>query len=87
MPVDDNEILPAVVVDVDESDAPTYEALFVHQSRLRSKILELAFAQRTLSDTQKQVQIGTLAPIEVVRAQSTVATDQQTLTLALTNLE
>ena len=32
---------------------------------------------KTLSDTQKQVQIGTLAPIEVVRAQSTVATDQQ----------
>src|SRR5208283_346956 len=30
---------------------------------------------------------GTLAPIEVVRAQSTVASNQQTLTLALTNLE
>jgi outer membrane protein TolC len=28
-----------------------------------------------------------LAPIEVVRAQSTVATDQQTLTVALTNLQ
>lgn len=47
----------------------------------------LAFAQKTLSDTQKQVQIGTLAPIEVVRAQSTVATDQQQLTLAKTTLE
>ena len=47
----------------------------------------LAFAQKTFSDTKKQVEIGTLAPIEVVRAQSTVATDQQTLTLALTNLQ
>src|SRR5581483_1398707 len=47
----------------------------------------LAFAQKTLSDTQKQVQIGTLAPIEVVRAQSTVATDQQRVTVARTNLE
>ncbi len=48
---------------------------------------QLAFAQKTLSDNQKQVEIGTLAPIEVVRAQSTVATNQQTLTVALTNLE
>ena len=47
----------------------------------------LAFAQKTLSDNKKQVEIGTLAPIEVVRAQSTVASDQQTLTLALTNLQ
>ena len=47
----------------------------------------LAFAQKTLSDTKKQVEIGTLAPIEVVRAQSTVASDQQTLTLALTDLQ
>jgi outer membrane protein TolC len=47
----------------------------------------LAFAQKTLSDTQKQVQIGSLAPIEVVRAQSTVATDLQALTLAQTNLQ
>ena len=38
----------------------------------------LAFAQKTLSDTKKQVEIGSLAPIEVVRAQSTVAQDQQT---------
>src|SRR4051812_3695474 len=47
----------------------------------------LAFAQKTLSDTQKQVQIGTLAPIESVRAQNTVATDQQNLVQAQTNLD
>jgi outer membrane protein len=47
----------------------------------------LAFAERTLSDTKKQVEIGTLAPIEVVRAQSTVASDQQTLTVAKTDLQ
>jgi outer membrane protein len=47
----------------------------------------LALAQKTLSDNQKQVQIGTLAPIEIVRAQSVVATDQQALTTARTNLE
>ncbi|HET7442534.1 MAG TPA: TolC family protein, partial [Terriglobales bacterium] len=47
----------------------------------------LALAQKTLSDNKKQVQIGTLAPIEVVRAQSTVATNQQSLIVAQTNLE
>ncbi|MGD1024681.1 MAG: TolC family protein [Candidatus Sulfotelmatobacter sp.] len=47
----------------------------------------LAFADKTLSDTKKQVEIGSLAPIEVVRAQSTVAQDQQALTIALTNLQ
>jgi outer membrane protein len=47
----------------------------------------LAFAEKTLSDTKKQVEIGSLAPIEVVRAQSTVAQDQQALTIALTNLQ
>jgi outer membrane protein TolC len=47
----------------------------------------LAFAQKTLSDTQKQVEIGSLAPIEVVRAQSTVAQDQQAVTQAQINLQ
>lgn len=47
----------------------------------------LALAQKTLSDNKKQVEIGTLAPIEVVRAQSVVATNQQTLIVAQTNLQ
>ena len=47
----------------------------------------LALAQKTLEDNKKQVQIGTLAPIEVVRAQSAVATVQQSLIVAQTNLE
>jgi len=47
----------------------------------------LALAEKTLSDNQKQVQIGTLAPIEVVRAQSTVATNQQSVIVAQTSLE
>jgi outer membrane protein TolC len=44
-------------------------------------------AEKTLSDNQKQVEIGTLAPIEVVRARSVVATNQQSLIVARTNLE
>jgi outer membrane protein len=47
----------------------------------------LALANKTLSDNQKQVEIGTLAPIEVVRARSVVATNQQALIVAQTNLQ
>src|SRR5579864_347386 len=47
----------------------------------------LAFAQKTLSDNKKQVEIGSLAPIEVVRAQNTVAADQENLIQAQTNLD
>ena len=47
----------------------------------------VALAEKTLSDNKKQVEIGTLAPIEVVRAQSVVATNQQSLILAQTTLQ
>ena len=47
----------------------------------------LTLANKTLSDNQKQVEIGTLAPIEVVRARSVVATNQQQLIVAQTNLQ
>jgi len=47
----------------------------------------LAFAQKTLTDNEKAVQVGTLPPIQVVSAQSTVASNQQALTVAQTNLE
>jgi outer membrane protein len=48
---------------------------------------QMFFAQETLANTKVQVQIGSLSPIEVVRAESAIATDQQSLTVALTNLE
>jgi outer membrane protein TolC len=47
----------------------------------------VALAEKTLSDNKKQVEIGTLAPIEVVRAQSAVASSQQDLIVAQTNLQ
>jgi outer membrane protein TolC len=45
----------------------------------------LALAQKTLSDNKRQVEIGTLAPIEVVRAESEVAARQQDLIVAQTS--
>jgi outer membrane protein len=75
-----------ITTTVDQIENMYWDLVYAYEN-VRVQKEQLAFAQRTLSDNQKQVQIGTLAPIEVVRAQSTVASDQQTLTLALTNLE
>lgn len=57
-----------------------YEDVKVQQTALE-------FAQRTLSDNKKQVEIGSLAPIEVVSAQSSVATATQKLITSQTNLQ
>jgi outer membrane protein TolC len=64
-----------------------YWALVDAYENARVQNESLAFAQKTLSDTKKQVEIGSLAPIETVRAQSTVAQDQQLVTTAQTNLQ
>jgi len=54
---------------------------------VRVKERSLALAQKTLSDNRKQVEIGTLAPIEITRAESAVATGQQDLIVSQTNLQ
>src|SRR5262249_58377672 len=54
---------------------------------VKVKEQSLALAQKTLSDSEKQVKIGTLAPIEIVRAQSSVAQAQQDLLTSRTNLQ
>jgi outer membrane protein len=46
----------------------------------------IASSQKLYDDNKKQVEIGTLAPIEVIRAQAEVASDQQTLVVAQTNV-
>ncbi len=71
---------------VDQIENIYWDLVYAYEN-VRVQKEQLTFAQKTLSDNQKQVEIGTLAPIEVVRAQSTVASDQQTLTVALTNLQ
>ena len=53
--------------------------------KVQQRALELA--DKTLSDTQKQVEIGTLAPITVVQSQSSVATAKQNLIVSQTNLQ
>lgn len=53
---------------------------------LKARKDELATAQALFEDNKKQVQIGTLAPIEVTRAESQVYSAQQDLLISQTNL-
>ena len=46
----------------------------------------LALAQKLYEDNQKQVEIGTLAPIEVVRAEAQLASSQQDLIVSETRV-
>ncbi len=75
-----------ITTTVDQIENMYWDLVYAYEN-VRVQKEQLAFAQKTLSDNKKQVEIGTLAPIEVVRAQSTVASDQQILTVALTNLQ
>ncbi len=75
-----------IITTVDQIENIYWNLVFAYEN-VKVQQEAVAFAQKTLSDTKKQVDIGTLAPIQVVGAQSTVATDQQALTVAQTNLE
>lgn len=47
---------------------------------------EIALADKTYSDNKKQVDVGTLAPLEIVQAEAQVATAQQALIVAQTTV-
>jgi outer membrane protein len=75
-----------VLTTVDQIENLYWNLVYAYEN-VRVQQEALAFAQKTLSDNQKQVEIGSLAPIEVVRAQNSVAADQQNLIQAQTNLD
>ena len=75
-----------IITTVDQIENMYWNLVYAYEN-VKVEKEALAFAQRTMSDTQKQVQIGSMAPIQVVGAQSTVAGDQQALILAETNLQ
>jgi outer membrane protein TolC len=75
-----------IITTVDDIENMYWDLVYAYEN-VRVRQESLAFSEKTLSDTKKQVEIGSLAPIETVRAQSTVAADQQAVTVAKTNLQ
>jgi outer membrane protein len=75
-----------LITTVDQIENIYWDLVYAYED-VRVQQEAVAFAQKTLADTKKQVQFGTLPPIQVVSAENTVASDQQALILAQTNLD
>src|ERR1700677_4967013 len=63
-----------------------YWDLVTFNESVRVQQQAVATSTKLYEDNKKQVEVGMMAPIEVVRAEAQVATDQQNLTLAETQL-
>ncbi len=63
-----------------------YWDLVSYNENVKVKQQALTLAQKLYEDNKKQVEIGTLAPIEIVRAEAEMASAQQALTQAETQL-
>src|SRR5258706_5222733 len=63
-----------------------YWDLVAFNEDVRVKKEALATSQRLYNDNKKQVEVGTLAPIEIVRAEAEVASRQQDLTVSETQV-
>jgi outer membrane protein len=75
-----------IITTVDQIENLYWNLVYAYEN-VRVQQEALAFAQRTLEDNKKQLQFGTVPPIQVVSAESTVSTNQQNVILAQTNLE
>lgn len=75
-----------VITTVDQIENMYWDMVYAFEN-VRVQQESLAYAQRALEDSQRQAKVGTVAPIQVVSAQSTVATDQQNLIVAQNNLQ
>ncbi|HVC00069.1 MAG TPA: TolC family protein [Candidatus Dormibacteraeota bacterium] len=76
----ENQVM-AVVASVEDA----YWNLVYARADVAVQQTAVDWAQKNLQDTQKQLQIGTLAQLDVVTAQSQLASSQQALIVAQTN--
>jgi outer membrane protein TolC len=75
-----------IITTVDQIEDMYWDLVYAYEN-VRVQQEALTYAQKALDDTKKQAQVGTVPPIQVVSAHSTVSTDQQNLILAQNNLE
>lgn len=75
-----------VITTVDQIENIYWDLVYAFEN-VRVQQESMAYAQRALEDVKRQAQVGTVPPIQVVSAQSTVSTDQQKLIVAQNNLQ
>src|SRR5215471_3008524 len=75
-----------VITTVDQIENMYWDLVYAFEN-VRVQQESLVYGQRALEDAKRQAQVGTVPPIQVVSAQSTVATEQQNLIVAQNNLQ
>ena len=75
-----------VITTVDQIENMYWDLVYAFEN-VRVQQESLTFAQKALDDSKRQAQVGTAPPIQVVSAQSTVATGEQNLIVAQNNLQ
>jgi outer membrane protein len=74
------------ITTVDQIENMYWDLVYAYEN-VRVQQEALTYAQKALDDSKQQAKVGTAPPIQVVSAQSTVASDQQNLILAQNNLQ
>jgi outer membrane protein TolC len=75
-----------VITTVDQIENIYWDLVYAFEN-VRVQQEALVYGQRALEDAKRQAQVGTVPPIQVVSAQSTVATQQQNLIVSQNNLQ
>ena len=75
-----------IITTVDQIENMYWDLVYAYEN-VRVQQESLTYAQKALDDAKRQAQVGTVPPIQVVSAQSTVATGQQNLIVAQNNLQ
>jgi outer membrane protein len=75
-----------IITTVDQIENMYWDLVFAYEN-VRVQQESLTYGQKALDDSKRQAQVGTVPPIQVVSAQSVVATDQQNLIVAQNNLQ
>ncbi|MFQ5816935.1 MAG: TolC family protein [Terriglobia bacterium] len=83
--ISDQAFLQQVMETISAVKDAYWELVFARED-VKVKEQSLALAEKLYQDNQRQVEIGTLAPIEVVRAESEVARTRQDLIVSQTTL-
>ena len=81
----DQSLVQQVITSITAVGNAYWELVFARGSVDVAK-QEIALADKTYSDNKKQVDVGTLAPLEIVQAEAQLATAQQALIVAQTTV-
>src|SRR5579863_4275943 len=75
-----------IITTIDQIENMYWDLVYAFEN-VRVQQEALTYTQKALDDAKRQAQVGTVPPIQVVSAQSTVATGQQNLIVAQNNLQ